>query len=84
MKRSLILLTGLSLLLSACSKLTADNYAKIKTGMSSQEVQTLIGRPDRCDDLVGLKTCVWGDDSRNISINFVADRVVLSSAHNIR
>lgn len=84
MKKSLLLLSGLSILLAGCSKLTADNYTKIKTGMSSQEVQTLIGRPDRCDDLVGLKTCVWGDDKRNISINFVADRVVLTSAHNIR
>ena len=84
MKTPLLALAGLALCLSACSKLTADNYTKIKTGMSSQEVQTLIGRPDRCDDLVGLKTCVWGDDKRNISINFVADRVVLSSAHNIR
>ncbi len=49
-------------ILAACSKITAENYAKIKAGMSYNEVSGILGNPTSCDDAVGFKSCKWGDN----------------------
>jgi hypothetical protein len=72
------------LLLAACGKVTADNYAKLKVGMTSQEVTAILGSPARCDDTAGFKTCRWGDDRSSITVRFAADKAVVYSAENIR
>jgi len=43
-----------------------------------------LGEPARCDDLVGFKSCRWGDESRNITVRFAGDQVVVYSAENVR
>ncbi len=73
-----------ALLAAGCGKLTAENYAKLKAGMSYQEVTAILGSPAGCDDLAGFKSCTWGDEKRNIKVQFVADKVMLFSAQNIR
>jgi hypothetical protein len=67
-------------LLSACSKLTQENFDKIKTDMEYSKVVELLGDPSRCDTLLIAKSCVWGDDKKKIDIKFVADKVVLTSS----
>jgi len=47
-------------------------------------VKSILGEPARCDDLVGFKSCRWGDESRNITVRFAGDRVVVYSAENVR
>lgn len=81
--RCVALLTAVCLL-AACSKVTADNYAKVKTGMKYQKVVGILGNPVTCDDVLGFKTCKWGDDKSKITIQFAGDKVVLHSAGNIR
>jgi hypothetical protein len=73
-----------TLALTACSKLTAENYAKIQTGMSFAEVSTILGGPESCDDTLGFKSCTWGKDSSKVTVQFVADKVVLHAAEHIR
>ncbi len=73
-----------ALLVVGCSKLTAENYAKLKAGMSYQDVTGILGSPAACDDLAGFKSCTWGDEKRHIKVQFVAERVMLFSAQNIR
>jgi outer membrane protein assembly factor BamE (lipoprotein component of BamABCDE complex) len=73
-----------ALLLSACSKVTAENYAKIGVGMAYADVTAILGSPASCNDTVGFKVCRWGDDKRSITVRFAADKVVLHSADNIR
>ena len=70
-------------LLAACSKLTAENYAKIKAGMSYNEVSGILGNPASCDDVVGFKSCKWGDEKSHITVRFAADAVILYSAENL-
>jgi hypothetical protein len=71
----------LSLLwLSACSKLTQENFDKIKTNMEYAQVVDLLGDPSRCDALLIAKSCIWGGDKKKIEVKFVADRVVLVSS----
>lgn len=72
-------------LLSACgSKLSLDNYNKLKVGQSYDEIKQVIGDPTRCDEMLGVRACVWGDEQRGISVNFVADKVLLLSARNLK
>jgi len=69
---------------TGCSKLTPDNYAKLKPGLTYGEVTAILGSPARCDDLMGFKSCRWGDESRSITVRFAGDQVVLYSAENVR
>jgi hypothetical protein len=77
-------LLAAGLLLAACSRVTSENYAKIRVGMAYQEVTTILGAPATCSDTAGFKSCRWGDDKSNITVRFAADQVVLHSADNIR
>jgi len=73
-----------TLMLAACTRVTADNYAKIKIGMSFDEVKAVLGGPDRCSDVLGAKSCIWGDESRFIRVNFIGEKVVIFTAENLR
>jgi outer membrane protein assembly factor BamE (lipoprotein component of BamABCDE complex) len=81
---SLMAFAAVAILLTGCSKLTPENYAKLKPGLTYAEVKSILGEPARCDDLVGFKSCRWGDDSRNITVRFAGDQIVLYSAENVR
>ncbi len=74
-----------SLVLAACSsKISLENYGKLRTGQSYDEVKQILGDPARCDEALGIRTCVWGDEQRGISVNFVAGQVMLLSAKNLK
>lgn len=72
------------LLLVACSKVTVENYDRLKTGMPYEEVKLILGSPDRCSEVLGLKSCIWGSESRHINVNFISDLAVIFAAENIR
>lgn len=84
MKITTVLLLGLGLALSGCSKLTLENYNKITVGMPYDDVTRLIGSPDQCDDVMGVRSCRWGDEKRAIHVNFVAGQVLLFSSSNLK
>ncbi|MDX5446185.1 MAG: hypothetical protein LPJ87_09035 [Zoogloeaceae bacterium] len=72
-------------LLAACSKLTAENYNKIKLGQTFEEVQGFIGKPDQCDDVMTARVCTWGKEGgARANVSFVGNKVVLFSAQNLR
>ncbi|MBL8413960.1 MAG: DUF3862 domain-containing protein [Propionivibrio sp.] len=74
-----------SLLLAACgSQLSLENYNKLKVGQSYEDVRKIIGEPARCDEMLGIRTCIWGEEKQGITINFVAGQVMLLSATNIK
>lgn len=73
------------LLLGACGgPLSLANYNKLQVGQSYDEVRQIVGEPARCDEVVGVRSCVWGDEARGISINFVAGKALLLSARNLK
>ncbi len=63
--------------LVACSRITPENYDKIKLGMDYQQVVEILGEADRCDAALGAKSCIWGNDRKNIKIQFIAEKVVI-------
>jgi len=84
MKRIVLTSALIALALTGCSKLTMQNYQKLQTGMTQQEVEALIGSPGSCDETLGIRACTWGDEARNVKANFVAGKLVLMSAHNLK
>ena len=84
LKTYTIVMIGLCMLLAGCSKLTADNYSRLKIGMKYEEVKTVIGSPRSCNDTLALKQCSWEDGSRSVDVGFVADQVVWLSANNLK
>ncbi|MNJ77081.1 hypothetical protein D3C77_744970 [compost metagenome] len=73
------------LLLGACNNtVTQDNYARLSSGMSRAEVETLLGKPKHCSGALGLSSCTWGDAARFISVQYAGDRVLLFSAQGLR
>ena len=84
------LILTLVVLLAGCSKLTAENYAKVETGMTYEEVSAILGKADSCDDVAGFRSCKWGaaggaeTGKPAVSIQFVGNKAVLHSASNVR
>lgn len=73
------------LLLTACGdRLSFDNYNKLQVGQSYDEVKQIIGDPARCDEAIGVRNCVWGDEQRGISASFVGGKVLLLSANKLK
>ncbi len=68
-----------SLILAGCSKVNRENYDKVKVGMEYSQMIELLGEPDKCDAALGMKNCVWGNETKNITISFIAEKVALPS-----
>ena len=79
-----MLLVVVLFIAAGCSRLTMDNYNKIKGGMTYNEVTSILGSPDKCSDIIGVRNCVWGDEKKSVTVSFVGDKVLLFSANNIR
>jgi len=80
----LLALVLLVLVASACSRLTVENYDRLRVGMRYEEVREVLGPPTRCSDLLTVRSCTWGDDTRYVRVSFVADQVVVFHAENLR
>ena len=72
------------LALAGCSKVSKENYEKIKIGMSYEEVIGVLGKPDSCEDpVLKTKNCMWGSSDKQIKIKFVGDIVAWRSSTGI-
>ncbi|MFZ5774009.1 MAG: DUF3862 domain-containing protein [Thermodesulfobacteriota bacterium] len=69
----------LSLALWGCREVNRENFEKLQVGMDYKEVVAIIGEPDKCDSILGMKSCIWGSESKNITVNFLVDKVVVPS-----
>lgn len=83
--RRLAVASLVALLAAACGdRINIENYGKLKAGQSYDEVRAILGDPARCDEALGVRSCQWGDEKRGISVNFLAGKVVLLSASNLK
>jgi len=81
--RLFVLLASLAMLFG-CSKLTMENYEKIKMGSEYSEVVKILGKPDSCSEALFVRNCVWGNEQKNITVNFMGGKVMLITNKNIR
>lgn len=83
--QKLLVLAGATslLLLAACSKVNADNYAKISNGMTRDEVHSILGSPDDASGggigNLTMTTETWKGSKQVIHVNFVGDKVALKT-----
>ncbi len=84
MKTRTVLTSAILLVLLGCSKLTLENYNKITVGMEYDEVTQLIGKPESCNDVMGIRNCIWGNEKRSANISFAGDKVLLFSSNNLK
>lgn len=80
----LLIACSLLALLFGCSKLTMENYEKLQMGLGYDEVVDILGKPDHCSEALFVRSCVWGDEQRNITVNFVGGKVVLFTSKNLK
>lgn len=72
-----------ALTLAACSKATADNYAKVQSGMTHDEVHAILGSPDETSggSLGGLtlSTEKWKGSKETITLTYTGERLAVKS-----
>ena len=84
MSKIYLILTVTLLFLSGCSKLTKENYDKVKTGMYYKDVVQLIGKPEECSDAFGLSSCKWKNGDAVVNISFISNQVTLISGRQLK
>jgi len=71
------------LLLAACSRVNQENFAKIRDGMSEQEVTAILGSPaeSSSSSILGVSgtSSKWTGGDATITIRFVNGKVALRS-----
>lgn len=80
----LLLIAVLAFVAVACSKVNMENYSRLKVGQSYDEVVAVLGQPARCDEILGVRQCQWGDEARNVKAGFVGGMVLTLTAHNLK
>ena len=79
-KALITIIIFVSLFIFTCSKVTQENYEKIKLGMAYEKVTDILGKAQECDSSIGMTNCRWESNGKYIQIQFIADKVVLFSA----
>ena len=77
--RTVFLLASL-LAVTACSKLTRENYELLSAGMDRGEISEILGKPTSCSESMGTQSCIWGDENgKHVKVRFVANAAVVFS-----
>jgi hypothetical protein len=73
------MILAMTLMLAACGKLTEANYAKLKSGMTIDEVEAVMGSADKCDEALGFRSCEWGSEQKYIRVKYMGGKVIALS-----
>ena len=84
LKLFLLALFATLLFTVGCSRITKENYDKLEVGMEYSEVSALLGNPNSCTESIGIKSCVWGSETKNIKVNFLSDQIVVFSSTGLK
>lgn len=81
--RSTLLALIATLLIAGCSRVTQENFLKVRDGMTEEEVIALLGRPTESNsiNLLGVSgtSSRWVDGDAVISVQFVNGKVAVKS-----
>ena len=74
-----IALPALLVALAACTKITQENFDKIRDGMTRAEVESILGTPSESSSagVAGISggSATWKGDAGTITIQFFNDKV---------
>src|SRR3954464_4863497 len=72
-----------AVLLTACSRITQENFSRIESGMSEREVISILGSPTESSsvDVLGISGTAarWAGNDAEITVRFVGGKVALKS-----
>jgi hypothetical protein len=72
-----------AILLSACTRVTQENFSRIEAGMSEREVISILGSPTESSsiDVLGVSGTAarWVGGDAEINVRFVGGKVALKS-----
>ena len=79
-----LVLAGIALmLLSACSRVTAENFDKIENGMTTDQVRAILGNPTETESQGALgissTTYTYKSGDSEVKIVFLNDKVMAKS-----
>jgi hypothetical protein len=81
--RDMLLALTAALLIAGCSRVTQENFLKVRDGMTEEEVIALLGRPTESNsvNLLGVSgtSSRWVAGDAVISIQFVNGKVAFKS-----
>ena len=81
--RSRVFAFAVLLVLAACSRITEENFSKIRNGMTQDEVYGILGSPAESSstNVLGLTgtSAKWVSGDASISVRFVNGKVALKS-----
>jgi hypothetical protein len=53
-------------------------------GMEYSEVTALLGKPNSCTETIVVKSCIWGNENKNIKANLLGDQIVVISSTGLK
>lgn len=81
------LVISMLIFLFACSKLTQNNFEKIKNDMTMKQVIAIIGEPTTSESItiagISGTSAVWKDKNVEIDIQFLNDKVTVKSFNKV-
>jgi hypothetical protein len=83
-RRLCVVLAFFFMTVLGCSKVSKENYDKLKVGMAYEEVVNIIGSPDSSSETFGTKTCLWGSGKKRIKVSFIGSKAVAFSSKGLR
>jgi hypothetical protein len=71
------------MLIAACSRATLENYSKVQSGMTREQVYEILGEPDEVNGgglgQFTISSEVWKGNQQTINITFGSEKVALKS-----
>lgn len=85
LKKIAFSLTIISLIsLTACNKLTQENYSKLTIGMERNQVESLLGKPVECQNILAAMNCTWQEGESSINIQFLNNKIITFVANKLK
>jgi len=66
------------------SRINQENFSRIESGMTYDEVVALLGEPDECAAARLVESCTWGEKESGITVNFVNKKAFLFSSTGLK
>ena len=63
-----------------CTHVNQDAFSQLDAGMSIEDVEGILGKPESCRDQLGRLECIWRDKGREIRVSYIDQKVVVYSA----
>ncbi|AMO55222.1 hypothetical protein GZ77_11390 [Endozoicomonas montiporae] len=65
---------------TGCTHVNQEAFNQLDAGMSIEDVEGILGKPESCNDKLGRTECIWRDKDREIRVSYIDQKVVVFSS----